>query len=206
MASTFRLQKRLAADILECGKDRVWLDPSELSELALANSRDSIRKLIKDGIIIRKPIKIRSRFRWRKRKEAISKGRHRGIGKRRGTREARNPSKTQWMTRMRILRKLLKKYRDNGKNDKHLYHELYLKVKGNVFKSKKNLMEHVFKAKAEKIRERRVQDQLEAKREKQAKLKEKRTQRSERRSKRQVMEAEEAARIAREAQKKTEQK
>ncbi|KAL0480790.1 ribosomal protein L19 [Acrasis kona] len=205
MASTFRLQKRLASDILECGKDRVWLDPNELSELALANSRDSIRKLIKDGIIIRKPIKIRSRFRWRKRQEAIAKGRHRGIGKRKGAKDARNPSKLQWMNRMRILRRLLRKYKDANKIDRHLYHELYLKIKGNVFKSKKNLMEYVFKAKAEKLRERRVEEQLEAKKEKQSKLKEKRTQRADRRSKRTVMEAEEAARIARESQK-TEQK
>ena len=34
-----RLQKRLAASVLSCGKRKVWLDPNEISEIAIANSR-----------------------------------------------------------------------------------------------------------------------------------------------------------------------
>jgi hypothetical protein len=33
-----RLQKRLAATVLKCGKRRVWIDPNETNEVALANS------------------------------------------------------------------------------------------------------------------------------------------------------------------------
>lgn len=33
-----RLQKRLAAAVLKIGKRRVWIDPNETSEVALANS------------------------------------------------------------------------------------------------------------------------------------------------------------------------
>jgi hypothetical protein len=33
-----RLQKRLAAAVLKCGKKRVWIDPNETNEVALANS------------------------------------------------------------------------------------------------------------------------------------------------------------------------
>ena len=36
-----RLQKRLAASVLKCGKKRVWIDPNETNEVALANSRKS---------------------------------------------------------------------------------------------------------------------------------------------------------------------
>lgn len=36
-----RLQKRLAASVLKCGKRRVWIDPNETSEVKLANSRKS---------------------------------------------------------------------------------------------------------------------------------------------------------------------
>jgi hypothetical protein len=34
-----RLQRRLAASVLKCGRTRVWIDPNETSEVALANSR-----------------------------------------------------------------------------------------------------------------------------------------------------------------------
>jgi hypothetical protein len=33
-----RLQRRLAATVLKCGKNRVWIDPNEVNEVALANS------------------------------------------------------------------------------------------------------------------------------------------------------------------------
>ena len=37
--STLRLQKRLAASVLKCGKKKIWLDPNETNEIANANSR-----------------------------------------------------------------------------------------------------------------------------------------------------------------------
>ena len=38
-----RLQKRLAASVLKCGRKRVWIDPNETNEVALANSRKCLR-------------------------------------------------------------------------------------------------------------------------------------------------------------------
>ncbi|KAG5438206.1 hypothetical protein PCANB_003057 [Pneumocystis canis] len=96
-------QKRLAAAVLNCGK------------------RQNIRKLIKDGLIIRKPPIMHSHYRVRQLSAAKRKGRHTGLGKRKGTAEARFSSKVQWQSRLRVLRRLLRRYRDDGKINKYLY-------------------------------------------------------------------------------------
>jgi len=74
------------------------------------------------------------------------------------------PEQVLWMRRLRVLRRLLVKYRASGKIDKHLYHELYHSSKGNAFKHKRALVEHIHRAKAEKARELKLKEEMDAKR------------------------------------------
>lgn len=40
---SLRLQKRLAASVLDCGQRKVWLDPNEVTDISMANSRECFK-------------------------------------------------------------------------------------------------------------------------------------------------------------------
>ncbi|ADC70415.1 Ribosomal protein L19e [Methanocaldococcus sp. FS406-22] len=133
------VQRRMAAEILKCGIDRVWIDPTQLDRVKMAMSKDDIRVLIKEGVIKKKQKKGISSARVKKLKEQRKKGRRRGPGSRRGAAGARTPPKEKWMATIRALRKTLKQLRDTGKIDRKVYRKLYRMAKGGAFRSRSHL-------------------------------------------------------------------
>ena len=136
-------QRRVAAQLLKCGENRVWIDPNRSEDASDAITRGDVRTLIYSGAIAAKQKKGISRARTNYRKAQRAKGRRRGQGSRRGRKGARKPTKETWMQTIRPIRRKLKELRDAGKIDTATYREYYLKAKGGVFKSRPHLESHL---------------------------------------------------------------
>ena len=128
-------QKRLAARLLKCGVNRVWVNPDYVDKIASAVQTDDIREFIDEGWIRAKQVKGTSRARARIRLEQKRKGRRKGQGKREGSANARNPRKNSWMRTIRSQRRVLKDLREDETIEPSQYRRYYLKAKGGSYRS-----------------------------------------------------------------------
>ena len=133
-------QKRIAAQLLKVGKNRVWFDGDRLTEIKEGITKLDIKKLIKELVIQSKPEKSISGFRRRKKYLQKRKGRQKGPGSRKGKATARLPKKKVWMAKVRLQRKLLKRLKDKKILDSKTYGNLYRKSKGGFFRSKRHIL------------------------------------------------------------------
>jgi large subunit ribosomal protein L19e len=140
---SLKAQKRMAAEILKCGENRVYFDPYLIDEIKMAITREDIRNLVKEGIILKKYKKGNSKYRKNVRHERKKKGRARGLGKRKGTKYARLPKKKRWMNRIRPQRRELKKLRDRNLITTATYRKLYKNAKGGMFNSVAQMNRHI---------------------------------------------------------------
>lgn len=136
-------QRRMAASLLKCGVNRVWIDPLRMEDVADAITRTDIRIQIDAGAIKAKQKRGISRGRTRYYRGQRKKGRGRGQGSRKGTSKARKPKKERWIQTIRPIRERLREFRDEGKIDVSTYRKFYLQAKGGVFKSKSHLETHL---------------------------------------------------------------
>ncbi len=138
------LQKRLAAQILKVGKNRIYLDASRLSEIKDAITKQDIRELIKEGAIKARRVKGISRGRFRKRLAKKKKGRSKGAGSRKGKRVSKRKGKQVWVKRVRLLRRVLMENKAKASKD---YGKIRKEIRSGNIKNKKQLLERIAKAK-----------------------------------------------------------
>ena len=133
--------RRVAADILKCGENRVWIsnDPARQDDLADAITREGVRKLIDDRVVQKRAAVGVSRGRAKARAAQRAKGRRRGIGSREGATNARFPRKRRWILRIRAIRGRLRELKGEGKIDVSTYRKFYRQAKGGMFHSRAHL-------------------------------------------------------------------
>jgi large subunit ribosomal protein L19e len=136
-------QKRLAADELDVGKNRVWFDPEEQGEIADAITRDDVRDLIDRDIIQAEGKRSNSRGRTRERNEKRAYGHQKGHGSRKGTAKARKETNNEWRGHIRAQRRRLRELRDEGDLSSSAYRELYNKAGGGEFDSVGDLERYI---------------------------------------------------------------
>lgn len=134
------VQRRLAAQILKCGKNRIRFDPASLEDIKEAITKTDLRLLINNGAISKKRVENTSRFWARKTRMQKSKGKQKGFGSRKGKKTARGLApKRIWINKIRLQRDYIKSLRNSKIITSTDYHELYLKSKGGFFRSIKHL-------------------------------------------------------------------
>ncbi|RQG97143.1 50S ribosomal protein L19e [Natrarchaeobius chitinivorans] len=136
-------QKRLAADVLDVGKNRIWLDPNAQADIAEAITRDEIRELVDEGLIQAEDASGNSRGRARERNKKRAYGHQKGPGKRRGKKGARQNEKEEWQSKIRAQRRKLRELRDKGELTPTQYRELYKKAGGGEFRSVRYLLNYI---------------------------------------------------------------
>jgi len=136
-------QKRMASEVMDIGKDRVWIDPEQMDRVDEAITRQDIRNLVESGAIQKKDKKGTSKGRSRENKKQKKKGQRKGHGSRKGRKGARKSSKDEWMEKIRSIRERLKEMRDEKEITQDQYRKLYDMSKGGFFRDTKHLENHV---------------------------------------------------------------
>ena len=125
-------QRRLAAEVLKIGENRVWIDPDRIDEVETAITREEIRKLIHEKAIQPRPKIGISRSRARVVHAQRKKGRGRGPGKRSKSRVSR---KQIWIRKIRTLRTRLRELREKRVVTESTYRQFYVLAGSGMFDS-----------------------------------------------------------------------
>lgn len=128
-------QRRLAAQILKVGQNRVWIDPERMDDVEGAITREEVKKLIHEKVIASLPEKGISRGRAKVIREKKRKGRRKGPGSHGGSGFAKISRKEVWMSKIRSLRKKLRELKASRIIAETTYTQLYRMAGSGRFES-----------------------------------------------------------------------
>jgi large subunit ribosomal protein L19e len=128
-------QRRLAAQILKVGQNRVWIDPERMDDVEGAITRDEVKKLIHERVIVSLPEKGVSRSRAKAVREKKRMGRRKGAGSRTGSPQAKVTKKEAWMSKIRSLRKKLRELKASRIITESTYRKVYAIAGSGKFES-----------------------------------------------------------------------
>ena len=106
--------RRIRAEVMKVGKNRVWFDKKQLAEIKEAITKQDIRTLVSKNVIQARTEVGNSRVRARKRILQRRKGRQQGKGTRKGKRTARLSRKGAWMVHVRSQRRFIKELKSKN--------------------------------------------------------------------------------------------
>mgnify|MGYP001572620125 CR=1 FL=1 len=98
------VQRRLAAQLLKCGENRIRFDPDRLGDIKEAITKTDIRYLINAGAVSKKRVLNTSKYWARRRKTQKKYSKQKGFGSRKGSKAARLKPKKKWINKIRLQR------------------------------------------------------------------------------------------------------
>lgn len=141
--TNLRGQRRLAAQLLKVGQNRVWIDPERIDDVDGAITRQEVRKLIHEKVIVPLPINGVSRSRAKVVREKKRKGRRLGSGSAKGTPRAKVSKKDAWMIKIRSLRRKIRELKAERIITEDTYTEYYRMAGSGRFESITDLERHL---------------------------------------------------------------
>jgi|SRR5512143_910951 large subunit ribosomal protein L19e len=139
-------QRRLASQILKIGQNRVWINPEHMTDVEGAITREEVRKLIHEKIIVSLPVKGVSRSRAKSIRGKKKLGRRSGPGSVTGAGYAKVTQKEAWMIRIRALRRKLRELKASRVITEATYTQYYRMAGsgrfGSIAELERNLKEH----------------------------------------------------------------
>ncbi len=128
-------QRRLAAQIMKVGQNRVFINPEFMSDVEGAITREEVRKLIHERVIGCLPEKGVSRSRAKAIRAKKAKGRRSGPGSITGAGYAKVTQKQAWMIKIRSLRRKLRELKASRTITEDTYTQYYRMAGSGRFQS-----------------------------------------------------------------------